>query len=74
MVPPADDHGANLDPGSLLCIELQDVVSVGVATCIVFYIITRIVLITTQIMSSHQGITVVKLRQGSGKVRQGKAR
>ena len=51
---PADDHGANLGPGSVLCIELQDVVSVGVATCIVFYIITRIVLVTTQIMSSHQ--------------------
>ena len=60
VVLPADDHGANPAPGSLLRIELQDVVSVGVltATCIVFYIITRIVLVTTQIMSSHQGITV----------------
>ena len=34
---PADDHGAHLNPGSLLRIELQDVVSVGVATCIVLY-------------------------------------
>ena len=57
---PADNHGANLNPGSLLRIELQDVVSGGVAaTCIVlYYIITRIVLVTTQIMSSHQGVTV----------------
>ena len=56
VVVPADDHGANLGPGSVLRIELQDVViGVGeVATCIVFYIITRIVLVTTQIMSSHQ--------------------
>ena len=56
VAPPADHHGANLDPGSLLCIELQDVVSVGDATCIVLcYVITRIVLVTTQIMSSDQG-------------------
>ena len=37
---PADEHGANLDPGSVLRIELQDVVQgvVGsVATCIVLY-------------------------------------
>ena len=56
VIIPADHHGADSGPGSLLRIELQDVVSVGVltATCIVFYIITRIVLVTTQIMSSHQ--------------------
>ena len=38
VVLPADNHGANLNPGSLLRIELQDVVSVatiGFATCIV---------------------------------------
>ena len=38
VVAPADDHGANLNPGSVLRIELQDVV-IGVrvltATCIV---------------------------------------
>ena len=37
---PADHHGANLNPGSVLRIELQDVViGVGVvsATCIVLY-------------------------------------
>ena len=55
VVVPVENQGADLDPGSVLCIELQDVVSVGVATCIVFYIITRIVLVTTQIMSSDQG-------------------
>ena len=36
---PADDHGPDLNPGSLLRIELQDVVQ-GVAsgaTCIVLY-------------------------------------
>ena len=40
---PADDHGANPGPGSLLRIELQDVVSVGVspATCIVLYYYTN---------------------------------
>ena len=38
---PADDHGANLGPGSVLCIELQDVVSAGVATCIVLYYYTN---------------------------------
>ena len=37
VVVPADHHGANLGPGSVLCIELQDVVSVGVATCIMLY-------------------------------------
>ena len=40
VVVPADHHGANLDPGSVLRIELQDVViGVGVvfATCIVLY-------------------------------------
>ena len=37
VVVPADDHGANPGPGSLLRIELQDVVSPGVATCIVLY-------------------------------------
>ena len=61
--PPADNHGADSGPGSLLRIELQDVVICGVgsvATCIVFmcYIITRTVLVTTQIMTSHQGVTV----------------
>ena len=56
VVVPADHHGANLDPGSLLCIELQDVVSVGDATCIVLcYVITGIVLVTSQMMSSDQG-------------------
>ena len=36
---PADNHGANLNPGSVLRIELQDVVqgAVIVATCIVLY-------------------------------------
>ena len=36
---PADGHGANLNPGSVLRIELQDVVqgAVIVATCIVLY-------------------------------------
>ena len=38
---PADDHGANLGPGSVLRIELQDVVSVGSATCIVLYYYTN---------------------------------
>ena len=43
VVLPADNHGANLNPGSLLRIELQDVVMGGVvrpasvATCIVLY-------------------------------------
>ena len=45
VVVPADHHGANLDPGSLLCIEHQDVVVSGVvriailrvATCIMLY-------------------------------------
>ena len=39
VVPPADHHGANLNPGSVLRIELQDVVqgAVIVATCIVLY-------------------------------------
>ena len=42
--PPADHHGANLGPGSVLRIELQDVVIgvvasvvASVATCIVLY-------------------------------------
>ena len=38
--PPADNHGADSGPGSLLCIELQDVVigvGVVIATCIVLY-------------------------------------
>ena len=39
VLAPTDDHGANLNPGSVLRIELQDVViGVGVvATCIVLY-------------------------------------
>ena len=38
VLPPVDDHGADSGPGSLLRIELQDVVSVGGgATCIVLY-------------------------------------
>ena len=38
VVAPTDDHGANLGPGSVLRIELQDVDNgVGVATCIVLY-------------------------------------
>ena len=39
VVAPTDDHGANLNPGSVLRIELQDVVqgAVIVATCIVLY-------------------------------------
>ena len=39
MPPPADNHGADSGPGSLLRIELQDVVqgAVIVATCIVLY-------------------------------------
>ena len=41
VVAPTDDHGANLNPGSVLRIELQDVVSVGVATCIVLYYYTN---------------------------------
>ena len=51
--PPVDWHGADPGPGSVRRIELQDVVSVGVAaTCIVLlYIITQIVLVTSQIMS-----------------------
>ena len=37
VVPSIENHGANLAPGSVLRIELQDVVSVGLdaATCIV---------------------------------------
>ena len=41
--PPADNHGADSGPGSLLRIELQDVVQ-GVAsgaTCIVLYYYTN---------------------------------
>ena len=34
---PADCHGPDPAPGSVRGIELQDVVSVGVATCIVLY-------------------------------------
>ena len=41
VVVPPDDHGANLGPGSVLRIELQDVVSVGSATCIVLYYYTN---------------------------------
>ena len=41
VLPPADDHGANLAPGSVRGIELQDVVSVGGATCIVLYYYTN---------------------------------
>ena len=40
VLPPADNHGADSGPGSVLRIELQDVViGVGVesATCIVLY-------------------------------------
>ena len=39
VVAPTDDHGANLNPGSLLRIELQDVVqgAAPAATCIVLY-------------------------------------
>ena len=40
VVVPADHHGANLAPGSVLRIELQDVVigvGVVIATCIVLY-------------------------------------
>ena len=40
VLPPVDWHGANLDPGSVLRIELQDVVQAksGVhATCIGLY-------------------------------------
>ena len=62
VIIPADDHGADSGPGSLLCIELQDVViGVGVvkATCIVLYYYTNCMgNVTTQIMSSHQGVTV----------------
>ena len=50
--PPADNHGANLNPGSLLRIEFQDVV-----TCIVLYYYTNCIG-NNVIMSSHQGITV----------------
>ena len=40
---PADNHGANPGPGSLLRIELQDVVQgvASVATCIVLYYYTN---------------------------------
>ena len=44
---PADDHGANLAPGSVLRIELQDVVHGAAhaatcpATCIVLYYYTN---------------------------------
>ena len=41
VIIPADHHGANPGPGSLLRIELQDVVSVGGATCIVLYYYTN---------------------------------
>ena len=44
VVAPTDDHGANLNPGSVLRIELQDVV-IGVrvltATCIMLYYYTN---------------------------------
>ena len=38
---PVDWHGADPAPASVLRIELQDVVSVGVATCIVLYYYTN---------------------------------
>ena len=39
VVAPTDDHGANLNPGSVLRIELKDLVSV--ATCIMLYYYTN---------------------------------
>ena len=45
VVPPTDQHGAYLAPGSVLRIELQDVVQGvarnSVATCIVLYYYTN---------------------------------
>ena len=53
VLPPTEQHGADLAPGSIRRIEFQDVVSVGVvATCIVLYYYTNCISNKTQIMSS----------------------